>query len=125
MHNEDNRVGLVVRNPAGKTWTAFGDKKLFSNDSKENLNQCLAALKASADEVLMAWKTGKVIASTQFQAWQHDPTLESARGPQHFKALFSASGDVRKNLRNTTQDSGYETPFSWATCLANLKLHGL
>ncbi|MCJ1354020.1 MAG: hypothetical protein MMC33_004007 [Icmadophila ericetorum] len=78
MHDEDNALGLTVSNPAGKTWKAYGDKRLFEKDNEENCEYMRRALQASANEIFKVYKSKKVIEDTAiFAAWKHAPTLES------------------------------------------------
>jgi hypothetical protein len=58
MHDEDCSNGLQVSNSHGDKWIAFGDKKFFNEENKQNYTICIKAVQASADEIFRAYKTG-------------------------------------------------------------------
>ncbi|KAK3291796.1 uncharacterized protein B0H64DRAFT_468519 [Chaetomium fimeti] len=94
MHDEDNAIGLTVRNPAGETWTAYGDKRGLDLANDENSKRCSRALQVSVDEIYNAWKTKTTPSKASYGAWTHAPTLESALGPQTLAPLFQ--GEKRR-----------------------------
>ncbi|KAI1114571.1 hypothetical protein F5Y14DRAFT_164539 [Nemania sp. NC0429] len=96
MHDEDNAIGLSVKNPAGETWTAYGDKRGLNPENDENKRRCLQALQTSVDEIYTAWKSGKKPDKASHGAWAHAPTLESARGPQALAPLVHGEQRRRK-----------------------------
>lgn len=121
MHDEDNAIGLSVKNPAGEQWTAYGDKRALDQENDENKKRCVAALQVSADEIYTAWK-GKVKPSkSSYRAWAHAPTLESARGPQTLAPLVLAEHEQRratiKNRRNHSLTSHWTFPGTAFECL--------
>ncbi|KAI9760578.1 MAG: hypothetical protein M4579_001547 [Chaenotheca gracillima] len=98
MHDEDNAIGLEVRNPAGESWRAYGDKRLLDEVDHENKNRCWNALRASVDEIHEAWKSGVVPDKSTFKAWEHAPTLESVFGHQELAPLFTPQGERREDI---------------------------
>ncbi|KAH9897835.1 fungal fucose-specific lectin-domain-containing protein [Cubamyces lactineus] len=89
MHDEDCAIGLKVKNPAGESWTCYGDKRVLDKEDAENLKRCVAAVQASADEVYEAFVTKTVPPSGNYKAWSIAPTLASARAlDQASSALF-------------------------------------
>jgi hypothetical protein len=78
MHNEDNTLGVQVQTQGLKptTWRAYGDSMLFDdNIGKATKAQCLAALKASVDEVYEAYTKKTTKAAKDFKAWDAAPTM--------------------------------------------------
>ena len=61
MHDEDNAIGLAVTNPNGASWTAYGDKRALDVENKENLQHCIAAVQASADEIYTRSDIQKIV----------------------------------------------------------------
>ncbi|EKM58568.1 uncharacterized protein PHACADRAFT_207388 [Phanerochaete carnosa HHB-10118-sp] len=70
---------LALMQPSGETWTAYGDKRALDAVNKENLERCLAAVQASADEIYAAYLTRQVPNPVDFRAWNHAPTLDLRR----------------------------------------------
>ena len=60
MHDEDNAVGLNVKNARGATWRAYGDKWLFSKNNEANYKNAVDFVKASITELATAFFTGAV-----------------------------------------------------------------
>lgn len=87
MHDEDNAIGLSVKNPAGETWTAYGDKRALDLVNDDNKKRCLKSLQLSADEIYKAWKNKTKPNKSSYGAWALAPTLESARGHQDLAPL--------------------------------------
>ncbi|KAI5827931.1 fucose-specific lectin [Schizophyllum commune Tattone D] len=88
MHDEDCAIGLSVRNPAGQSWTCFGDKRALDSDGRENLRLAIAAVQASADEIHTAFRTRVIPPQSSYRAWTIAPTLASALGTQVLSPLF-------------------------------------
>jgi len=87
MHDEDNAIGLSVKNVAGETWTAYGDKRALDLENDDNKKRCLKALQVSADKIYLAWKNMTKPSKPYYGAWAHALTLESARGQQTLAPL--------------------------------------
>ncbi|MCJ1401447.1 hypothetical protein MMC11_004660 [Xylographa trunciseda] len=99
MHDEDNAIGLQVKNSFGTTWTAYGDKRLLDPVDADNAKQCLLALQASADEIFEAWQSKKSpVPSTAYAALRYAPDLTSAHGPQILAPLFLPDGKRRSSV---------------------------
>lgn len=58
MHNEDNRIGVIVTNSTGQYWVAYGDDYYFSHSNKTEREQLRNTLQTSADEIFTAFQTG-------------------------------------------------------------------
>ena len=117
MHDEDNAIGLMVHNPHGKHFKAFGDKRLLSADNADNLGMCKQALEASSAEIYKAWHSGS--AQQEFSAWKLAPKLESALDTkaQQLKPLF-VDGEVvhRRSIIEDRRDSKLTTDYwFWST----------
>ncbi|KAI0846452.1 fungal fucose-specific lectin-domain-containing protein [Daldinia vernicosa] len=119
MHDEDNAIGLLVSNPSGETWTAYGDKRALDKENQENKDRCIAAIQISAIEIYKAWATK--VKPKDYGAWNHAPTLMSARGKQQLAPLFIGEQrrTVIKDRRtwNFTSDWYFDTTV--ALCLAS------
>ena len=99
MHDEDNAIGLQVKNSFGTTWTAYGDKRLLDTVDSDNAEQCLHALQASADEIFEAWQSKKQPApGDTYAALRYAPDLKSAQGPQTLAPLFLPDGKRRSSV---------------------------
>ena len=98
MHDEDNAIGLRVQNPAGQTWTAYGDKRALDKADEDNRSRCTTAVQASADEIYEAWRSRVAPTIDQYKAWTHAPTLASARGAQELVPLFADWGGRRAEI---------------------------
>ena len=124
MHDEDNAIGLQVVNPNGQSWTAYGDSRLFDKADTNNKNQCMNALKVSADEIYQTWSS-KQMPSTH-AAWSYAPTLESAAGKQVLAPLFKPNLERRKVIK-LRRDWNFVEPNGWwfPTTAALLKASGL
>lgn len=120
MHDEDCAIGLYVRNAfSDAEYTAFGDKRLFSEKNATNLDNCLKAVEISAFEIFDAWNTG---IAPEFQALNYAPTLASAldESKQQLKPLFVVrNGKLERRIQienrrdtNTTDDFWF-----WKTAL--------
>lgn len=109
MHDEDNAIGLTVKNPAGDAWTVYGGTRTLDAVNSENTGRCLKALQTSADEIWAAWRYKD--ATPVFKAWDFAPTLESANGPQVLAPLFKDGGLCRSNFHDRRTES-YTTSWS-------------
>ncbi|KAI1456392.1 hypothetical protein F4805DRAFT_230054 [Annulohypoxylon moriforme] len=109
MHDEDNAIGLSVRNPAGETWTAYGDKRGLDLENDENKKRCIKALQVSADEIYDAWKSKSKPSKSNYGAWAHAPTLESARGQQTLAPLV----EDEKRRTNIKNRRGWDFTSNW------------
>lgn len=78
MYDEDNAIGISVKNPNGQTWIACGDKCALDSADEQNKKLCISVFQASADEIYHAYQAKQVL--TTSAAWNDAPTLESARG---------------------------------------------
>lgn len=58
MHNEDNRLGVIVTNHSGRYWKAYGDNYYFSPQNKTSRHILQKVLQLSADEITRAFQTG-------------------------------------------------------------------
>lgn len=115
MHDEDNAIGLSVQNPAGQTWMAYGDKCALDTANADNLQRCLRAVQASANEIYTAWQT-KTLPQT-YAAWNKAPTLQSALQPRALAALFKLPNLCRTNLedcKTALYTSGPTAPPRWS-----------
>lgn len=99
MHDEDNAIGLKVKNLDGKSWTCYGDKSSLNEAARDNLQYCITAVQASADEIYTAYSTRQT--PSTYAALMHVPTLESARSAdQKLVELFTLDGKRRSDIKN-------------------------
>ncbi|KAI1077784.1 hypothetical protein F5B20DRAFT_592508 [Whalleya microplaca] len=126
MHDEDNAIGLSVRDPSGSSWTMYGDKRLLDEVDAENNQRCSKAVQTSADEVWTAWKTKSVPEIDSFGAWKIACTLESARGVQALTPLFKfGEGPPRRSDINNRRDTKFTTDYWFASTAAACLTSGL
>jgi len=109
MHDEDNSLGLWVRNRRGEQWKAYGDKKLFETGNEQNNALMKECLQASVDEVYKAFKTKQVPSPDAFAAWDIAPTM---LGEGNHNPLFTKDGKDRAGIDNP-KGSKYNDPNSW------------
>jgi hypothetical protein len=111
MHEEDNVLGLMLKNPRGDQWKAFGDSKLFEPVNKQNRLFMSEALQASADDVYAAYKS-KVAERdpSKYAALRIAPSGELP-GHNH-NALFDARGWYRTPWEDRGSSS-YTDPTRW------------
>ncbi|KAF8330643.1 hypothetical protein F5887DRAFT_974995 [Amanita rubescens] len=127
MHDEDNAIGLNVTNPNGDKWMAYGDKRALDEVDKKNLDLCVQAVQASADEIYKAFSTRIAPKSSNYAAWNYAPTLLSAAGPQALAPLFELiKGELeRRRVITHRRIWDFTTDYwFWATAL-ECKLSGL
>ncbi|KAL1747999.1 fungal fucose-specific lectin-domain-containing protein [Schizophyllum fasciatum] len=129
MHDEDCAIGLSVRNPAGESWTCYGDKRALDAVDATNLKHCVAAVQASADEVYAAYKSKTVPPPSSYKAWTLAPTLAPTLDTQELAPLFkykdAAQKDVerRKVIENRRMREMTMSWWFWST-LAECKQSG-
>lgn len=114
MHDEDNSLGLWVRNRRGEVWKAYGDKKLFEKGNENNARLMKECLQASVDEVYEAFKSKVVPANTDgFKVWQIAPT---DLAPGNHYPLFDKDGKYRPELEDPNSQENaqaYSDPKSY------------
>ena len=59
-HDQDNKLGLHVENSIGSKWFALGDSMYFNGKNKKNRNMARRAVVESIQEIIDAFKSGKV-----------------------------------------------------------------
>jgi len=123
MHDEDNAVGLTVRNPRGESWVSRGDTYLMDPADLDNAARARDALRVSVAEVLAAFKTGVVPAAAAYGAWAEAPTLESAAGPQELVPLFRADGQRRVDIRDRRRNE-FTNWYTYLTTIAEIAISG-
>ncbi|KAI9157981.1 phosphatidylcholine-hydrolyzing phospholipase c [Paramyrothecium foliicola] len=126
MHDEDNAIGLRVRNPNGDSFTAFGDAKLLDQENQENFEYCKRAIQASADEIYEAWKKKTAPAHGDYAAWKYAPTLESANSMEQPLAplIIKGDGPPRRSDIRKRREHKYTTDYWFATTYADIKKSG-
>src|SRR5690242_3558348 len=98
MHDEDNAIGLSVKNPMGRSWHTYGDKRLLDKEDVANKNETWNAVRTSADEIFQAWKTKTVPPYPSYGAWKWAPILSEVHNNQLIAPLFRPDGQRRKNI---------------------------
>ena len=115
MHDEDNILGLWLRNTRGDTWQAFGDALLFEERNKINAKFMQQALQVSADEVWKAHQEYKAKtiplpksgSMDLYQAWMIAPNAQLTS--KNHQPLFDNDG----NRRDPWTDPNARTSTSW------------
>ncbi|KAF5539770.1 phosphatidylcholine-hydrolyzing phospholipase C [Fusarium napiforme] len=113
MHDEDNAIGLTVRNPAGRTWHTYGDKRLLDKEDISNKAEAWNAVRASADEIYEAWKTKIVPEPAKYAAWEHAPILSQVQSI--VAPLFREDGQRRADIRKRCQAKYTNNYWYWST----------
>ncbi|KAK6333222.1 hypothetical protein TWF718_011044 [Orbilia javanica] len=124
MHDEDNAIGLDVESPAGKSWRAYGDKRLLDKVDADNKNEAWNAVRTSADEIYQAYKTKKVTEYPNYGAWEYAPTLESAQQNQLIAPLFRPDGQRRADIRKRCEYK-YTNSYWYLTTALDCEASGL
>ncbi|KAK4200394.1 hypothetical protein QBC40DRAFT_280159 [Triangularia verruculosa] len=122
MHDEDNAIGLSVKNPAGRSWHTYGDKRLYDKEDVSNKYEAWNAVRASADEIYNAWKNKTVPAYPNYSAWNYAPILSEVSSV--VAPLFRADGQRREDIRKRCQAKYTNNYWYWSTA-ADIKLSGL
>ncbi|KAI1171066.1 hypothetical protein F4777DRAFT_566875 [Nemania sp. FL0916] len=127
MHDEDNAIGLQVSNPAGQSWTMYGDKRLLDDVDQQNNILALEAIQASADEIFTAWQTGTVPDIGSFAAWNLACTLDSARSTTQALAPLFMFGDGPPRRADIDERRVWEftTSYTFATTVLSCSTSGL
>ena len=74
MHNEDNKLGITVKNKRGAEYTCWGDKQMFEEANKQNKENMRQGLQASVDEVYQAFESKKVKRPEEgYRPWNYAP----------------------------------------------------
>ncbi|MCJ1475818.1 hypothetical protein MMC13_004482 [Lambiella insularis] len=121
MHDEDNSIGLQVKNSFGTEWTSYGDKRLLDKMDNENVKQCLLALQASVDEIYEAWQSKQSPEPSTYSALRYAPTVDSA---QTLAPLFLSDGQRRSSIRDRrTYEFTYL--YTFPTTILDAELSGL
>lgn len=60
MHDEDNRLGLTVKNKRGDSWKTYGDGYFLNEENALGRRITREAVKLSAEEVWTAFETGEM-----------------------------------------------------------------
>lgn len=68
IHDEDNLLGLWVKDADGQVWNQFGDGSYFDIKSVDNRHAIREALQASIDEIFVAFETGELPKFKNFKA---------------------------------------------------------
>ncbi|KAF2239894.1 hypothetical protein EV356DRAFT_495711 [Viridothelium virens] len=102
MHDEDNALGLTVRNRKGEIWKAYGDKQMFEPINDDNRQRLARCLQASADEVFACYLARKIIVddANEYAAWYHAPVVDAALDGHNHSPLFTREGHIRAEIDN-------------------------
>lgn len=117
MHDEDNAIGISVKNPAGESWMMYGDKRALDRVDSDNKTRCVNSVQASADEIYKAYQTKQAPSPAEYQAWSYAPTLESARDHQKLATLFTFKQERRREIKNRSQWTFKTDWWYWSTAL--------
>ncbi|KAK0216586.1 fungal fucose-specific lectin-domain-containing protein [Armillaria nabsnona] len=98
MHDEDNAIGIGAKNPAGQSWTLYGDKRAL-------------------DSIYNAYQTKQAPSPANYRAWTFAPTLESANAHQTLVTLFTFKNERRKVIENRKLWNFKTDWWFWSTAL--------
>lgn len=82
MHDEDNKLGLKVKNANGATWTAYGDSYFFDAANAQNRMMLEQAVNASIKEIDDCYNTGTLIVEASMMGLLIAP--KSVEPPSHY-----------------------------------------
>ena len=117
MHDEDCRNGLTVHNEAGRTWTAYGDKRLLDDVGRDNLGMAVKATQLSATDVWNAYRGG----AQEYRALTLVPNLDQVQNvatKENYSPLFHArqlQADRRNNVHDRQDFSWTNDWWGWST----------
>ncbi|PBK79072.1 hypothetical protein ARMGADRAFT_1093487 [Armillaria gallica] len=57
MHDEDNTIGILVKDPQGCPWTLYGDKRALDRVNDDSGTRCVHSVQVSANEIYKAYQT--------------------------------------------------------------------
>jgi hypothetical protein len=117
MHDEDNAIGLSVKDPGGESWTLYGDKCVLDSVNDDNKERCVNAVQASADEVYKAYQTKQAPLPADYRAWTYAATLESANAHQTLAGLFTFKNERRREIKNRKLWNFNTDWQAWSTAL--------
>ncbi len=108
MHDEDNLFGLIVTNPLGDTWKAFGDSRLFDTVDRQNLGMVKNALVFSTREVWQSFDS-KTPAGSNYalQCVVSPAQFDNPSDPYNSSPLFyytTSGGDEQGYCRESLFD---------------------
>ncbi|OJA19207.1 hypothetical protein AZE42_06768 [Rhizopogon vesiculosus] len=124
MHDEDNAIGISVKNSRGESWTLYGDKRALDSVDEDNKKRCVHSVQASADEIYKAYQTKQAPSPVDYQAWAHAPTLESALAHQTLATLFTFNVE-RRNEISKRQLWNFKKDWWFLTTAIECKTSGL
>ncbi|SJL14340.1 uncharacterized protein ARMOST_17796 [Armillaria ostoyae] len=85
VHNEDNTIGILVKDPQGCPWTLYGDKCALDRVNNDSRTRC----------------TQQAPSPASYQVWTFAPTLESANSRhQTLATLYTFKDERRKVIKN-------------------------
>lgn len=74
MHNEDNKLGITVKNKKGEEFVCWGDKQMFEKANERNMEIMRQGLQASVDEVYEAFKSKRAKRPEEgYRPWNYAP----------------------------------------------------
>ncbi|KAK0184055.1 fungal fucose-specific lectin-domain-containing protein [Armillaria mellea] len=117
MHDEDNAIGIGAKNPAGQSWTLYGDKRALDSVNEDNKKHCVDSVQASADEIYRAYQIKQAPSPANYQAWTFAPTLESANAHQILARLFTFKSERRQVIKNRKLWNFKTDWWFWSTAL--------
>ncbi len=126
MHDEDNAIGLSVKNANGDSWKIYGDKRLLDKVDNRNHEICKQAVQASADEVYAAWKNKAVPDRSQYAVLKLVPDLDAVQTGQELAALFKMQSSklVRRSNLKDRRKADYIDNWDSATTIIKIKWSG-
>ena len=72
-HDEDNKLGLNVRNKNGDTWTMYGDGRYFNERNSRNAEIAKTAVTESLKEISACFNAGAKPKKFGAGPWNHVP----------------------------------------------------
>ena len=128
MHDEENSIGVDVKNNRGDKWKMYGDKRLLDKANARNMEICKEAVQASANEVYDAWKNKTNLGVKQYAYLNLVPDLDAAQQGQQMAALFvgGTGGHDLKRRTNLNDRRSQNWTSNWLAVksIVDIKLSG-
>ena len=82
-HDEENKLGLYVRNRSGDTWIIYGDGRYFNSLNLRNADIAKTAVTESLKEISACFNAGATPKNFGSSPWNYSPTVLSTGHSNH------------------------------------------
>ncbi|QEY51289.1 phospholipase [Legionella longbeachae] len=120
MHDEDNRLGLIVVNQEGTLWTAYGDNYLFKEEAELQRTILLQAIQLSADSIYDTFESGSLPA--QFNELRLVPLFDEVGQLNQTSPLFKVDNGILLKRKDGHDPYNFEWTENWSGLMTLLQL---